>query len=118
MFGVQAGGNSGPDNHAHSSNDVQQAQALSLTINKSTLAPAEVSSSLSQAIAAAMESAMESTIRYESAALLIATANTVNVSAAVPLVAQAFRQVTTCLLVFVCSDGAHHARVAMSPTEQ
>ena len=99
MLGVQAGGHSGSDNQAHSSNDLKQAQALAVTVNMSSLAPTEISSSLSQAIAAAMESTIEP------AALLIETANIVNSSAAVPVVAEAFRQVTMCSTVSHLLDG-------------
>ena len=107
-LGVQAGGHSGSDNTAHSSNDLQQAHALAATIGQSTLAPAKISSSLSQAIAAAMESSIEP------AALLVETANIVNRSSAVPVVAQAFRQVTMCSAISDLLDEAD-PRVAVSP---
>lgn len=108
LLGVQVGGHSGLDNKAHSSSDLQQAHALAVTINQSALAPADVSLCLSQAIAAAMESSIEA------AALLIETANIVNSSAAVPVVAQAFRQVTMCSMVSRLLDGAGQPRVDMS----
>lgn len=89
FLGAQAGGKSGVDNIAKSGNDLQQAHALALTIEQSRLTPEEVSSALSQAIAAATESAIMFSIKEtEPAALLIETASTVNNSAAVSVVAQ------------------------------
>ena len=89
IFGVQAGGNSGPDNIAKCGNDLQQAHALALTINQTRAAtPSVVSPALSQAIATSLQVG-----DTEEAALLIVLANSVNLSSAVPIVAQGFREV-------------------------